>query len=153
MVVQSFDAAAHLITTEVCANLDARQYPTQARFVHFPPFLRLPFNCLEALSFRIYEQKLTQAMYFSLCLFCYLWICLLPFSECLSRFKLNCSHHCVVTDNQRVSCQCPTGYDLKLDNRTCYRLRKYLTLFTHWYHRFPKFLFARWLGMGLITYA
>ena len=43
-------------------------------------------------------------------------------AECLSRFRLNCSHHCVVTDKGGAACRCPLDQALRSDNVTCYPL-------------------------------
>ena len=43
-------------------------------------------------------------------------------TECLSRFRLNCSHHCVVRDKGGAACRCPLDQALRSDNVTCYPL-------------------------------
>lgn len=43
-------------------------------------------------------------------------------AECLSRFRLNCSHHCAVTDKGGAACRCPFDQALRSDNVTCYPL-------------------------------
>lgn len=45
-------------------------------------------------------------------------------AECLSKFRLNCSHHCVITDKGTAACRCPQHQALRSDNLTCYPLGK-----------------------------
>ncbi|KAI9565389.1 hypothetical protein GHT06_009181 [Daphnia sinensis] len=45
----------------------------------------------------------------------------IPAKECLSKFRLSCSHHCVVTD-KGATCRCPQNQALRSDNSTCYPL-------------------------------
>uniref|UniRef100_A0A0P5AMI9 Brain-specific angiogenesis inhibitor n=1 Tax=Daphnia magna TaxID=35525 RepID=A0A0P5AMI9_9CRUS len=46
----------------------------------------------------------------------------IPAKECLSKFRLNCSHHCVITDKGTAACRCPQHQALRSDNLTCYPL-------------------------------
>ncbi|KAI9565392.1 hypothetical protein GHT06_009184 [Daphnia sinensis] len=46
----------------------------------------------------------------------------IPAKECLSKFRLNCSHHCVITDKGKAACRCPQHQALRSDNLTCYPL-------------------------------
>ncbi|XP_057370422.1 uncharacterized protein LOC130691485 isoform X2 [Daphnia carinata] len=46
----------------------------------------------------------------------------IPAKECLSKFRLSCSHHCVVTDKGIATCRCPQNQALRSDNSTCYAL-------------------------------
>uniref|UniRef100_A0A0N8E067 Brain-specific angiogenesis inhibitor n=1 Tax=Daphnia magna TaxID=35525 RepID=A0A0N8E067_9CRUS len=46
----------------------------------------------------------------------------IPAKECLSKLRLSCSHHCVVTDKGIATCRCPQNQALRSDNSTCYPL-------------------------------
>lgn len=73
--------------------------------------------------------------------FWFIFVFLAFIAECLSKLRLSCSHHCVVTDKGIATCRCPQNQALRSDNSTCYPLGEF---FSH--SPFLRFFFYRFVS-------